>query len=332
VSRTTTDTVRRLGKLLLLIVGLLVAGAVAYSLTQHENLWLGFVRSLDTVATTGAVPEPGDTGGQIVKVVLTLLGVGTLFYALVSVTELFVAGHLGSLLEERRQRRMTDALKDHYIVCGYGRVGRQVARDLRVAGARYVICDHDASNRDHVEVGVRFIVGRSSDEDVLREAGIDRARGVIACVDSDAENIFVTLTARELRPDIAIVARAAAEDSESKLRRAGADRVISPYKSSGHEMARLALHPNVFGALDVTAEYRLEEIAVDEGCEACDKTVEAIRGGSVIVGLRRSDGTFEPQPPSSTVLRVGDVIMAMGTPRTLERLETALASPQRAAS
>jgi voltage-gated potassium channel len=179
---------------------------------------------------------------------------------------------------------------------------------------------------------VRFIVGSSSDEEIMREAGIDRARGVIACVDSDAENIFITLTARELRPDIAIVARAAAEDSESKLRRAGADRVISPYKSSGHEMARLALHPNVFGSLDVTAEYRLEEIAVDAGCGAEGKTVEEIRGGSVIVGLRRSDGTFQPQPPDSVTLRAGDVIMAMGTPRTLERLEAALASPQTAAS
>src|SRR3954451_21783184 len=102
-------------------------------------------------------------------------------------------------------------------------------RDLRAVGARYVIGDHAPENRDHVEVGVRFIVGRSSDEEILREAGIDRARAVIACVDSDAENIFTTLTSRELRPDIAIVARAAAEDSESKLRRAGADRVISPY-------------------------------------------------------------------------------------------------------
>src|SRR4051794_41096864 len=332
MSPTTTDTVRRLGWLLLLIVGLLAAGTVGYAITEHENLWDGFLRSLDTVATTGSIPEPDDTGGQIVKVLLTLLGVGTLFYALVSVTELFVAGHLGHLLEERRQRRMTDALRDHYIICGYGRVGRQVARDLRAAGTRYVICDHDPANRDHAEVGVRFIAGRASDEEILREAGIDRARGVVACVDSDAENIFITLTARELRPDIAIVARAAAEDSESKLRRAGADRVISPYKSSGHEMARLALHPNVFGALDVTAEYRLEEIAVDAGCEACDKTIEEIRGGSVIVGLRRSDGTFEPQPPSGTALRVGDVIMAMGTTRTLERLEKALASRQPAAS
>jgi voltage-gated potassium channel len=182
------------------------------------------------------------------------------------------------------------------------------------------------------EMDVLYLHGSASDDALLREAGIERARAVIACVDSDAENIFTTLTARELRPDIAIVARAAAEDSESRLRRAGADRVISPYKSSGHEMARLALHPNVFGTMDVTAEYRLEEIAVDPGCEACGKPVEEIRGGSVIVGLRRGDGTFEPQPPSSTVLREGDLIMAMGTPRTLERLEKALASRQPAAS
>ena len=122
----------------------------------------------------------------------------------------------------------------------------------------------------------------------------------MACVDSDAENIFIALTARELRPDIAIVARASQEEAESKLRRAGADRVISPYKSSGTEMARLALHPNVTGTMDVAAEYRLEEITVQHGSAGVARTVGDVRGGSFIVGVRHADGSFQPQPAAET--------------------------------
>jgi voltage-gated potassium channel len=168
---------------------------------------------------------------------------------------------------------------------------------------------------------VRFIEGDASDDGVLLRAGIKRARSLLACADSDAENIFITLTARELRSDIAIVARASVEDSEKKLKRAGADRVISPYKASGSEMARLALHPQIAGVVDVAAEYRMEEIVVSSGCEGVNQTVGDIRGGAMIVGLRRADGSFYPQPAAEAVLAVGDVVVAMGTPRTLDRLE-----------
>jgi len=316
------DVVRRLAKLGGAICALLAAGTVGFMITEDVGPWLGFVWSLDTVATIGSLPGPDDTPGQIVKVLLTLLGVGTLFYALVTATELVVTGELGDLLAARRARRMTGRLSDHYIVCGFGRVGRQVARDLRAANASYVIIDEDPANREHVPgAGVRFIVSKPSEDEALRDAGIARARAVVACVDSDPENIFITLTARELRPDIAIVARAALEASESKLRRAGADRVVSPYKASGTEMARLALHPNVTGAMDVAAQYRLEEIAVTPGCAGAGQAVGDVRGGSLIVAVRRADGSFLPQPAAETVLREGDVVMAIGTPQTLTRLE-----------
>ncbi len=177
-----------------------------------------------------------------------------------------VTGELSAVLAHRRALRMTARLSDHFIICGFGRVGRQVARDLRAAGAKFVIVDGNPDNREHAGVGVRFILSTPSEDAALRDAGIERARAVLACVDSDLENIFIALTARELRPDISIVARAALEESESKLRRAGADRIISPYRASGAEMARLALHPNVTGSMDVATEYRLEEIAVTSGC------------------------------------------------------------------
>jgi voltage-gated potassium channel len=213
-------------------------------------------------------------------------------------------------------------------VCGFGRVGRQVARDLRAAGALYVVVDDNPENREAAYApGVRFILARPSDDDALRDAGIARARAVVACVDSDAENIFIALTARELRPDIAIVARASQEEAESKLRRAGADRVISPYKASGSEMARLALHPNVTGTMDVAAEYRLEEITVQAGSPGASRRVGDVRGGAFIVALRHADGTFRPQPGPETQLLVGDVVMAIGTPRTLERLEGLFTQP-----
>jgi len=323
---------RRLATLGALVVALLVLGTLGYCLSEQVDPWRGFTWTVDTVATIGSIPEPADTTGQIVRVLLTLLGVGVLFYALVSITELVVTGELSSVLAFRRERRMTDRLSDHFIICGFGRVGRQVARDLRAAGAEYVIVDEEPSNREHAGgVGVRFILAKPSDDEALREAGIARARAVVACVDSDAENIFIALTARELRPDIAIVARAALEESESKLRRAGADRIVSPYKASGAEMARLALHPNVTGSMEVAAEYRLEEIAVTEGSPGLGRRIGDVRGGSIIVAIRHANGAFEPQPPTESVLHEGDVVMAIGTPRTLARLEALFESERPAA-
>jgi voltage-gated potassium channel len=324
----TRDVFRRLAKLGLALCVLIAGGTVAYALVEDSTLWNGFVWTIDTVATTGSIQAPQDAAGEAVKVILTLLGVGTLFYALVSTTELVVSGELGTLLAERRAHKMTERLKDHYIVCGFGRVGRQVASDLRAAGALYVVIDADPANREAAYApGVRCITARPSDDEALRDAGIARARAIVACVDSDAENIFIALTARELRPDIAIVARASQEENEKKLRRAGADRVISPYKASGTEMARLALHPNVTGTMDVAAEYRLEEITVQPGSDGDAQTVGDVRGGSYIVGVRAADGSFRPQPAADTLLAAGDVVMAIGTARTLQRLEELFTSP-----
>jgi voltage-gated potassium channel len=323
--------VRRLAWLFVAINALVVVGTIGFVVIEGVSLWESFRWTLDTVATVGSFRPPRDVAGQVLVVVLIMLGVGTLFYALVTATEFLVAGHLSGLLDERRTQRMIDALSDHYVICGFGRVGRQVARDLRAANAPYVVVDEDPENRElAAAVDVRFIEGRPSEDEMLRAAGIERARAVLACVDSDAENIFITLTARELRDDITIVARAAAEDSEKKLRRAGADRVISPYKASGSEMARFALHPQVTGAIDVAPEYRMEEIEVTAGAEGEGKTVGDVRGGSVIVAVRRADGSVGVQPPGDTVLCAGDVLVAMGTLRTIARLE-ALFEPAKAA-
>jgi voltage-gated potassium channel len=316
--------VRRIVVLSVIVVDLLVVGAVGLALSENVDLWYAFRWSLDTTATVGGFPQPHSLAGQIIQVCLILVGVGTLFYALATVAEFFVAGHLADLLAERRMQKMIDSLSDHHIICGFGRVGRQVARDLHAARASYVVVDANADSRHLAEsLGMRFIEGDATDDAVLVQAGVERARSIIACADSDANNVFITLTARELRADIPIVARAAIEDTEKKLKRAGADRVISPYKASGTEMARLALHPQLSGVVDVDLEYRLEEISVGDGSNAVDQTVDDIRGGSMIVGLRRGED-FQPQPPAETKLLSGDVIVAMGTPNSLERLEELL--------
>src|ERR671933_260471 len=272
---------RRMRTLAQVIAAVLVLGTIGLMATEGVGVWRGFIWTLDIVATVGSIPAPATTAGQAVKVALIVLGVGTLFYGLVTVTEVFVSGHLAELLQERRAQKLIDATSDHYIICGFGRVGRQVARDLRAAGAR----------------------------------------GVIACVDSDADNIFITLTVRGLRPDVAIVARASEESVEAKLLRAGATRVISPYKTSGSEMARLALNPQIRGALEVAPEYRMEEIEVARGSAGEGQPIADIRGGAIIVGVRDVSGQFQPQPSAETVLQAGDVVMAMGTERTMERLE-----------
>ena len=314
---------RRLAILLVALVAVIFAGSVALSLVEHYSVGYGFVLTLDTVTTLGSIQDPHNAAGRVVIVLLEILGIGTLFYGLATVAEFFVSGQLTGLLDERRTQRMIDSYSDHVIVCGFGRVGRQVARDLQHAGVRQVAIDSEHTNLEMAEsMGIRFIESYPADDEVLLSAGVRRARAVIACVDSDADNIFIALTARELAPGILIVARASAEDSEKKLRRAGADRVISPYKTSGAEMARVAIHPQVGGAVQV-ADYRLEEIEVPAACEGVGKTVQDVRGEAVIVAVRRTDGALVAQPEATTVVAAGDMLVAIGTPSALEAIELA---------
>jgi voltage-gated potassium channel len=315
---------RRIALLAAIVASLLLIATAALSGSEHVSFWYAFRWALDTASTQGGFPQPHTTFGQIVEVGLVLVGVGTLFYTLTIVTEFFGAGHLGEVLTTRRRQKMIDSLNDHCIICGFGRVGQQVARDLFAARAHYVVVDTNIENRDLADAhGMHFIEGDATDDAVLRQAGIARARSLVACADSDVHNVFITLTARELRDDITIVARAAVEDTESKLKRAGADRVISPYKASGTEMARLALHPQLSGVADDDLLHAVLDVDVDDACAGVGKTVDDIRGGAIIVGLRRGSD-FQPQPPAEASLLAGDVIVAMGTATTLLRLESLL--------
>src|SRR5438309_1296359 len=189
--------VRRLGFLLAALALVVIVGTVGFALIEGVSIAYAFEWTVDTITTLGSIPDPPDTGARILKVCLELFGIGTLFYGLATVAEFFVSGQLSGLLEDRRTQRMIDSYSDHFIVCGFGRVGRQVGRDLRSAGAKHVVIDSTPDHREAARgVSVPCLEGEAADEELLRIAGIERARGVIACVDSDAENIFITLTAR----------------------------------------------------------------------------------------------------------------------------------------
>jgi voltage-gated potassium channel len=234
---------RRLVLLIGAVAVLVLGGAAAFVVSEDVSYWRGLTWALDTVATVGSIPHADSLGGQVTQVVLITFGVGTMFFLLVTLTELFVAGDLSGLLEARRMQKKIAELRDHYLICGFGRVGRQVSRDFRNAGVAFVVIDDNPEVREALEEHeVLYIEARGSDDKALMEAGIEHARGLVACIDSDAENIFATLTARELRPDIHIVARAAAAAAARKTRAAGAHDVISPYKTSGTAMAHLALN------------------------------------------------------------------------------------------
>ncbi|HEX4719640.1 MAG TPA: NAD(P)-binding protein [Thermoleophilaceae bacterium] len=239
---------RRLVTLLAALTLLTLAGATILSIAEKVSWWHGIVWSVDIVATIGSLPHPSTIVGELVEIALISFGLGTLFYLLVTFVELFVAGHMTGLLGVWKMERQIEHMSDHYLICGFGRVGQQVARDFHAEGVNFVVIDGDADSREAVEeMEVLYLHGSASDDALLLEAGIKRARAIIACVDSDAENVFITLSARELAPDIEIIARASEEASERKLLRAGASDVISPYKASGRAMARIALsaHPPV---------------------------------------------------------------------------------------
>ena len=216
------------------------------------------------------------------------------------------------------------------IICGYGRVGQRVAAEFRESGEEYVVLDFNPDALEAArEGGVLFVEGTGTEDEDLVEAGLNRARGLVASSDSDADNLYITLSARAARPDLLIVARASDEDAARKLRLAGADRVVQPYSTAGKEMAKLVLRPQVAAFLDIVSthggpELRFEEIEVGR----TENAGESIRGlrirevtGAMIVALRKHDGTFDTTPTPDAVLAAGDVIIAAGTPDELRRLE-----------
>jgi voltage-gated potassium channel len=258
---------------------------------------------------------------------LVLTGVVTLFTTTTIVAAIILQGDLGDALRRRRMERRIDGLRNHYIICAYGRVGRAAADEFDYQGEPYVIIENQPElERLMSERGSPYILGDPSGETILKEAGIDRAKGLVSAVDSDAINVYITLTARTLNPKLNIVARASSPESVDQLYRAGADRVVSPYVLSGKQMASLALHPSVVEFIDmvtVAPDMRLEEIVIRHDSPLDGKTVGAAandRGEVMILAVKKSGAELVPSPSADLVLGSGDLIVALGPAKVLGEL------------
>lgn len=316
------------------VPALLLALVVAYGIAGFALLGWSVVdaayMTLITLTTVGfeEVRPVDDTGEKLFTMSLVVLGVTVL---LVTLTLVGVWLAEGVLVERRRRRRMEkelESLSDHFVVCAYGRVGRAVARELAAEGAPFVVIDSNEELEPRmIEDGVAYIIGDPSEEPVLRKAGVERARALVCAVDSDATNVFITLMARAINPRIFIVARASESQSVARLKQAGADRVISPYTTSGHHMALMALRPGVVGTLDIEEEpeggLRLEEVKIEEGSPLVGRSVGEACGRAVLLAVRHPDGSVTPSPRTGMRLRAGDLMLLLGEEDVLRPVEEA---------
>jgi len=314
-----------------LVLGLVIGlGTLAYVLLGL-SLLDALYQTVTTISTVG-FREYGttDAAWKITTLVVILVGVGTALYTLGVFLETLVEGRLTDRIESRRVRRRIDAMDGHVIVCGWGRVGRSIAEHLQGAATDVVVVDNDPARVAMVD-GVA-IEGDATDDDVLRAAGIDRAATLIAALATDADNLYITLSARALRPDLFIVARARLESAEPKLLQAGANRVVNPQKIGGARMAALAVQPAVADFLDVvmhdgSLEFRLGEVLLQEGSALVGRTLRDTQlrdhTGALILAVRGDSGQFLTNPSPDVVLEAGELLIAIGTEGQLKALTDA---------
>lgn len=324
-------SLRRFETGLSLFAAVLAVGTVGFHYIEGESWVASLYRAVVTTTLTGLDDRPGSDGGMIFSVFLLFSGVAIFLYLAGVIVELIARGVVTGAVAERRRQRMIEELRDHYVICGYGRVGRRVGEDFRRAGVEFVVLDFNPEAIAYAkEHGVLYVEGSGTRDEDLEAAGLSRARGLVASSDSDADNLYIVLSARSMRPDLLIVARASTEDAAQKLLRAGADRVIQPYATAGQEMAKLVLRPEVAAFLEIVSSHggpdlRFEEIEVTPACGHCGQSIRELRiraeTGALVVGIRRPDGTFVVTPDPDTVLDAGDVLIAMGTEAELAALE-----------
>jgi voltage-gated potassium channel len=331
---------RRFGYAVAALVVVLGAGSVGYHAALDDESWLQSVyRSVVTVSLTGLDSVPRNDSSRLLTIGLVLAGITIFAYIGSLVVEAIARGVLGDVWAERRRRKAIEALQDHYIICGFGRVGRRVADEFRHEDAPFVVLDFSAEAKERAaEVGALFIEGNGTDDDDLHAAGVERARGLIAASDDDADNLYITLSARAQNDSLLIVARASTEEAAKKLQRAGANRIVQPYQAAGRTMANLLLRPQVTAFVDVVTtaageDLRFEEIEVTAESGRGGKTIGELdirrRTGALIVALRKRDGSFDTTPNPDAVLDVGDILIAAGTEEELRALERIFA-PQEA--
>jgi len=321
-----------------LLVLVMAGGTAGYMLTDGRGAWDAFymtVLALTTVESPSNLSRPG----QVFTVLLLLGGVGAALYTFTLLATVVLEGGLPKRFQLRRQQRMLESLSDHFIVCGYGRIGSIVVQQFRRQHVPYVVVERDPERvQAAIGNGALGVEADASREEVLKRVGIDRARGLIAAVGTDAENVYAVLSARLMRPDLFIVGRAETEDATEKLKRAGANRVISPYQIGAVQIAQTALRPAVVDFVELATssdnlELALEEITITPQSTFANRSILDAslwqRYGVIFVGIQREDRrmTFNPEP--DTPIRPGDKLVVLGRPESLKRLETDAAEVKR---
>jgi voltage-gated potassium channel len=275
--------------------------------------------------------HPLSDAGKVFTILIAIGGVGAIFYALISVFQFLIEGELGTLLGVRRMKTQIEQVKDHYILCGFGRVGEEIARELASRDIPFVVIETTPSSVDRaIALNYLLLVGDATSDEMLRQAGISRARCLLAASDSDSGNTFITLTAKAMNPDIFVVARASRQESQPRMQRAGADRVFSPYTIAGRHMAISALQPVVVEFIDTLAtgdegQAVLAEIEVtsDSGFVG-QRLSEILRESSTIVvlGIHKQTGEINVGPANTTLAEMGDRIIVMGREEELESVHS----------
>ena len=312
-----------------LLVFVIAGGTAGYMITDGRQPWDAFYMTV-LALTTVESPAHLSRAGQAFTVVLLLGGVGAALYTFTLLATVVFEGGLPKRLQRRRHERMLDTITDHFIICGYGRIGRIVAQQFRQQRIPYVVVERSADRvQVAIEEGALGVEADASREDVLKRCGIERARGLIAAVGTDAENVYAVLSARVMRPDLFIVGRAETEDATIKLKRAGANRVISPYQIGGVQIAQTALRPAVVDFMELATssdnlELAMEQIPIAAESPLANKTVVEAnlrqQYGVIVIGIQREDKRMEFNPEPDTAIRPGDKLVVLGRPDSLKRL------------
>lgn len=315
-----------------LLASVVAGGTLGYIAIEGWNAWDAFYMTIITVTTVGYREiYPLSFAGQAFTVVLLVSGVGAALYTFTLLATAVVEGGLPGRLRQRREARMLNTLKDHFIICGYGRIGTIVAQQLRRQHVPHVVVERNVERvRAASDVGILAVEADASREEALKRVRIDQARGLIAAVGTDAENVYAVLTARVLRPDLFIVGRAETDDAVVKLKRAGANRVISPYQIGAVQMAQTALRPAVVDFVELATssdnlELAMEEVTIASNSSLANRSILTAnlrqRFGIIVVGIQRQDGRMEFNPEPDTSIQSGDKLVVLGRPEPLKRLE-----------
>lgn len=332
---------RRLLLILVAILTTLAIGTIGFTVIERYPVFDAFYMTLTTMTTVGYMEvHPLSRAGRVFNSFLISVGVTTIFIAIGAMTQTIIELEFGDALAKRRNKRMIENLKDHFIVCGFGRVGRGAAAELKHAGAAFVVVD---MNPERVEramlAGMLAVTADSTHDETLRQVGIDRARGLVAALATDADNLFVLLSAKGLNPRIYVAARAAEEGAEDKMRRAGADAVFAPYSITGHRLAQSLLRPHVVQFLDFTTkdiggDIAIEQLRVAEGTAVVARTIREMQIGRdlgvIVMAIRKADGVMVFNPTADTTVNAGDYLIVMGPQEKLQTLEALVTGPHAA--